>query len=59
MVVIFEVSTPPILKPGVFRSVLGGRKYRRAWWLFFSVSWWPGDLQEYGDAVRDAEWRKS
>jgi hypothetical protein len=57
VVVIFEVSNPPIWKLGAFRSQLGGKKYRRIWWLFFSVSWWPGDLQEYGDAIRGAEWR--
>jgi len=58
MVVIFEMSQPPIWKPGQFRSILGGHRFRRVWWIWFSISWWPGDLQEYGDAVRQAEWRK-
>jgi hypothetical protein len=56
MIVIFEASGPAIWKPGQFRSLLGGRKYRRVWWLWFSVSWWPGDVQEYGLAIRGAAW---
>lgn len=58
MIVIFECSHPGQLKPGRFRSKLGGRRFIRYWWLFFSVTLWPGDLQEYGDAVRGAEWIK-
>ena len=47
-------SGPPIWRIGTFRGKLGGRTFRRIW---FAVAVWPGDLQEYGDAVRGAEWK--
>lgn len=56
MIVIIEFGRPAQLKPGRFRSTLGGRTFRRVWWLFVSISIWPGDLQEYGEACRGAEW---
>ena len=56
VIVIFEAALPPIWKPGQFKSTLGGKTYRRFWWLCFSLSFWGGDLKEYGDAVRHAEW---
>lgn len=63
MVIQFEIAGPCQLKPGVFRSWLGSqkhgglRRYRRAWWLWFSVSYWPGDLFELSEGIREGEWR--
>ena len=44
--------------PGRFRSTIGGRKFRRFWWLWFAVTWFAGDLKEYGDVLRSGtvEW---
>lgn len=57
MVVILETGTP-FLKPGKIRTTLGGKPFRRYWFGWFALAIWPGDLQEYGDAVRGGEWVK-
>lgn len=57
MVVVVEVSRPWVWKPRRFASVLGGRRYCRVWWMYFAVAWWPGDMVEFGDAIRRGEWR--
>jgi len=56
MLVMVELSGPITFRPGRFKSWLGGRRYRRVWWLCFAVAWWPGDAQQFGEACRNAEW---
>lgn len=63
MVIQFEVAGPIQLKPGYFKSLLGSerhgglRRYSRVWWLWFSVSYWPGDLFELSEGIRVGEWK--
>lgn len=54
--IILECDIHPVW-PGSFQSLLGGRQFRRWWFLWFAVAYWPGDLKEYGEACRGAEWR--
>ena len=58
MIIIFECSRPA-LPPGRFKSNLGGKRFRRWWFLWFAVAFWPGDLHDYGEACKDGEWRYS
>ena len=64
-IVEFDISNDPDYpkwpwwKPGFFRSTLGGKTYRRVWWLCFAFAWWQGNAKEYGDAVSQGEWRNS
>lgn len=47
----------PWWKPGIFKSTLGGRPYRRIWWFCFALAWWKGNSKEYGEVMKNAEWR--
>ena len=46
----------PWWKPGIFRSRLGGKPYRRVWWACFALAWWQGNAKEYGEAVKCGVW---
>jgi len=57
-VIIFEFGPPCQFKPGVFRSIVGGRKYVRRWFLWWAITWFDGDLKQYADSIRSGtEWR--
>lgn len=57
----FECGPPFQWSPGRFRSTLGGKRYRRYWWLWFAVTIYDGDMKDYGDALRSGgvEWYAS
>ena len=57
MIISLEISRPALWRPGLFRSTLGGRPFRRCWFAWFALSWWPGDAVAYGEAIRAGEWR--
>lgn len=62
MSVQFEIDWPLFgrwwqWKPGIHRSWLGDRRYTRIWWLCFAVTFWPGRVDEFGDAIRMSEWK--
>lgn len=46
MIVIFEFDKRRIPGPlfGRFKSVLGGKKFRRYWCRYIAITFWPGDL---------------
>ena len=61
---IVELGVPPLRdcswwKPGYFRSTVGGRKYRRFWWIFFAVTFYAGDQHQFGQAIESGmtEWK--
>lgn len=63
MVITFEVSRPFRLRPSMCRTLLVSDdpprrfwRYRRAVWLWFAVAYFPGDGQEYHDAMQGSEW---
>tara|TARA_A100001391_G_scaffold129782_2_gene88977 strand:- start:17 stop:232 length:216 start_codon:yes stop_codon:yes gene_type:complete len=56
VIVIIEIDRPCQIKPGLFRSTVGGRPFTRVWFLWFGLTHWPGDLREYGVAMRGAAW---
>ncbi len=56
MIITLEISAPALWKPGIFRSTLGGKPYRRMWFAWFAISWWPGDGRDYSEACRNGEW---
>lgn len=59
MILIFECDNKPIKnwKIGKFKSTLKNKyKFHRYWWRWFAVTYFTGDLKEYGDAIRDSVW---
>jgi len=54
MIIIFEADFKNgiTLKPGKFKSFVLGNRFRRFWWLWFSVSWLRRvDLRSYHDSI--------
>jgi hypothetical protein len=49
----------PWWRLGRFSSTVGGKPYRRVWWLGVWITWWNGDLQEYGELLKSGavEWK--
>ncbi len=56
MLILFEFDGKPI-RPGIFRSRLGGKRFVRVWCLWFAIAVFPGSIREYGEACRNSEWR--
>ena len=56
MIIILECRNPPI-RPGWFRSEVGGRPYLRVWCCWFAITYWTGEQSEFGNALRDSEWK--
>ena len=53
--IIIEADARPNWRPGLFKSNVGGKRFRRVWWLWFAIAWYDGDLKEYGDTLRAGE----
>lgn len=53
--IIIECDSDIRWKPGWFSSTVGGRNYRRVWWLFLALTWYAGDQKQFGDAIRTGE----
>jgi hypothetical protein len=59
MFFMFEFGRPVLWKPGIFKSRVSGKRYYRAWWLWFAITIYFGDFQRFRNAIEsgDCEWR--
>ncbi len=56
---VLEAGGPFQAKPGSFNEQLAGKPFRRWWWAWFAVAYYPGSLFEFHEIVAAdrSEWR--